>query len=405
MRIILLGAPGSGKGTQARRLVKAQRIPHISTGDMLRDAQEAGTPFGAAAKEAMDAGHLVSDDIMLGLIRERLEKPDAKRGFVLDGFPRTVIQAEALDEMLETMSRPLDGAILLDVDHSLLIQRITGRRTCARCKATYNVFSSPPAMEGLCDVCGSGLRHRPDDNDQAIENRLAAYEAQTKPVITFYELQSNLYHANGTGEMKEVARRLRQVIKKIKEAVRHRPRKRPVASNVVSIDEAKQKKAATAKKVTKKKVTKKKVAKKKVAKKKITKKKAAKKKVAKKKATKRKVAKKKTTKRKAVKKKVTRKKASKKKVTRKKKATKRKVTKKKVTKRKTNKKKAAKRKVAKKKTAKRKTAKKKPAKRKAAKKKSAKKKAAKRKATKKKVTKKKAKRKPAKKAARKKRRR
>ncbi|NND64430.1 MAG: adenylate kinase [Gammaproteobacteria bacterium] len=410
MRIVLLGAPGSGKGTQAKKLVKSQRVPHISTGDLLREARENGTSYGAAAQDAMDAGHLVPDDIMLGIIKDRLTKPDIKRGFILDGFPRTVIQAEALDEMLDDMRRPLDGTLLLDVDKDLLIQRITGRRSCGRCGAVYNIFTTPPALEGQCDVCGSDLRHRPDDNDQAIENRLRSFESQTKPVITYYELQGTLYEVDATGEIDVVSRRLQTVIDVVKKNARKRGRPRKAAvkqlreakANASQQSAAKATATAATKKTTKKaakKVTKK-AAKKKVAKKSVTKKKAkkkvAKKKVAKKKAAK-KVAKRKTKKKVTKKKKVSRKKKSratkkrqtKKKVTKrqaKKRTTKRK-TKKKVTKRKT-KKRTTKKRATKKRTTKRKAAKKKTTKRRATKKKTIRRKTTKKKSTRRKTRKK-----------------
>jgi len=160
MRIVLLGAPGSGKGTQAKLISEKYRIPHVSTGDLLRAALAAGTPLGLQAKAAMDAGQLVSDDLVLAIIRERLKNPDAKKGFILDGFPRNIPQANALDSMLRNIAQPLDAAILMEVDFDILMQRLTGRRTCENCGAAYNVYTNPPRLEDQCDRCGGPLHHR-----------------------------------------------------------------------------------------------------------------------------------------------------------------------------------------------------------------------------------------------------
>ncbi|HDJ86477.1 MAG TPA: nucleoside monophosphate kinase, partial [Chromatiales bacterium] len=166
MRIVLLGAPGSGKGTQGKQLVDQYHTPQISTGDLLRAAVAADTPLGRMAKAAMDAGQLVSDEIVLGMIRERLAEPDAQRGFILDGFPRNLSQAETLDGMLHDLGQPLDLALLIDVDFDVLMQRLTGRRTCESCGAVYNVYSSPPKFDDRCDLCGGNLRRRADDNEE-----------------------------------------------------------------------------------------------------------------------------------------------------------------------------------------------------------------------------------------------
>ena len=163
MRIVLLGAPGSGKGTQGKQLVDQYHTPQISTGDLLRAAVAADTPLGRMAKAAMDAGQLVSDEIVLGMIRERLAEPDAQRGFILDGFPRNLSQAETLDGMLRDLGQPLDLALLIDVDFDVLMQRLTGRRTCESCGAVYNIYSSPPKFDDRCDLCGGNLRRRADD--------------------------------------------------------------------------------------------------------------------------------------------------------------------------------------------------------------------------------------------------
>ena len=207
MRIVLLGAPGSGKGTQAKRLADKYRIPHVSTGDLLREALAAGTPLGLQAKAAMDAGQLVSDEIVLGIIRERLRTADARNGAILDGFPRNLAQAQVLDDMLRTLGQPLDCAVLLDVDFDVLLQRLAGRRTCENCGATYNIYTNPPRLDEQCDRCGASLYHRPDDNEVTISNRLRVYELQTKPLIAFYHNQGKLETVNGTGEVDEVFRR------------------------------------------------------------------------------------------------------------------------------------------------------------------------------------------------------
>lgn len=208
MRIILLGAPGSGKGTQAQKLVEQFTIPQVSTGDLLREAVAAGTDLGRQAKAAMDAGELVSDDIVLGMIRERLAKPDAGNGFILDGFPRNLAQAQSLDGLLEELGAPLDAAVLMDVDFDVLLKRLTGRRTCAGCGRVYNVYFFPPAREGVCDACGGELRQRDDDNEATISQRLKVYEAQTAPLIEFYESRDKLKVVPAEGEIDAVYERL-----------------------------------------------------------------------------------------------------------------------------------------------------------------------------------------------------
>jgi adenylate kinase len=370
MRIVLIGAPGGGKGTQAKLLVEKYGIPQISTGDLLREAVAAGSPLGMRAKAAMEAGQLVSDDIVLGMIRERLSKPDAQKGFILDGFPRNIPQAESLDKLLADMGKPLQVSLLIDVDFNILMQRLTGRRTCSQCGAIFNVHTSPPRLEGRCDKCGGELTQRADDNEATVSQRLKVYEAQTAPLIEYYRRHGILRTVQGVGEIEDIFGAIQRILNTLPSA------EAPAAAAA---------EPAAAKPAVKK-VAKKKTAKKKAAKKKVTKKKAAKKKpAAKKAATKKKAAKKKATKKKVAKK-ATKKKVAKKKA--KKKVAKKKVAKKKVAKKKA-KKKAAKKKVAKKKT-KKKVAKKKVAKKKA-KKKVAKKKVAKKKA-KKKVAKKKTRR-------------
>jgi adenylate kinase len=212
MRIVLLGAPGSGKGTQAKLLTEKYRIPHVSTGDLLRANLAAGTPLGLQAKAAMDAGQLVSDDLVLAIIRERLRNPDAKKGFILDGFPRNIPQANALDGMLRNIGQPLDAAILMEVDFDILMQRLTGRRTCENCGAAYTVYTNPPRLEDQCDRCGGPLHHRADDNVETIGNRLRVYEGQTKPLIGYYRDQGRIETVDAVGEVKDILKRMIAVL-------------------------------------------------------------------------------------------------------------------------------------------------------------------------------------------------
>lgn len=204
MRIVLLGAPGSGKGTQAKLLVEKYNCPQISTGDLLREAVASGTPLGQQARAAMDAGQLVSDDIVLGIIRERLSQPDTKNGFILDGFPRNIPQAEALDHMLEKLNQPVQLVLLVEVEFEALVQRLTGRRSCESCGAVFNIYTSPSRLDDRCDKCGGNLRHRSDDNEETITNRLKVYEAQTEPLIAYYRQQGKLRVVQGQGEIPDI---------------------------------------------------------------------------------------------------------------------------------------------------------------------------------------------------------
>ncbi len=194
MRIVLLGAPGSGKGTQAQRLIQRFGLPQISTGDLLRSAVARGTSYGVQARAAMDAGQLVSDDIVLGIIRERLAEPDVGRGYVLDGFPRNIAQARALASMLQGIGAPLDAVVLLEVPYSEIIKRLAGRRTCPQCGAIYNIHD---ALPGATLRCTQGADHpplvqRPDDNEATVARRLEVYEQQTRPLIDHYAAQGLL---------------------------------------------------------------------------------------------------------------------------------------------------------------------------------------------------------------------
>jgi len=208
MRIVLLGAPGSGKGTQAKKLEQERGIPHISTGDMLRAAVEAGTRFGQRAKAIMEAGQLVSDDIMLGIISERLRETDAEDGFILDGFPRTEQQALDLAELLDELGQPLDCAVLMDVPFEILMKRLTGRRTCSATGKLLNVYFSPPEELEACKEAGGELIQRDDDNEETIRNRLEVYREQTEPLIEFYQKRGKLTTVDADGGIDEVYDRL-----------------------------------------------------------------------------------------------------------------------------------------------------------------------------------------------------
>ena len=213
MRIVMLGAPGSGKGTQAKTLMAERNIPHISTGDMLREAVTAGTRFGQKAKTIMEAGQLVSDDIMLGIISERLAQADAGDGFILDGFPRTRQQADDLDELLDQLSAPLDAAILMDVDFDILMKRLTGRRTCSLTGKLLNIYFSAPEEIEECTAAGGELIQREDDNEETIGNRLDVYRQQTEPVIDFYRKRDRLKTVDADGSIDEVYKRLTSAIR------------------------------------------------------------------------------------------------------------------------------------------------------------------------------------------------
>lgn len=212
MRIVLLGAPGSGKGTQAQRLQAKYGVPQVSSGDLLRDAVARGTELGLQAKAVMDAGQLVSDDIVLGLIRDRLGRPDAKQGFILDGFPRNIDQANALAALLADIKQPLEAVLLMDVSKSLLLKRLAGRRICPKCGSVYNVHSLPPGANS-CAKDGAELYQRPDDKEEVIGKRLEVYEAQTQPLIEHYNRLGMLRVVAGEGELDEVFKRMEEAAK------------------------------------------------------------------------------------------------------------------------------------------------------------------------------------------------
>jgi adenylate kinase len=212
VRIVFLGAPGSGKGTQAQLLMADTGIIQVSTGDLLREAVKAGTDLGRRAKAAMDAGELVSDDIVLGIIRDRLSRPDAGAGFVLDGFPRNLVQAEALKAVLAGIGKPLDGVVLIDVPFEILMKRLTGRRTCSVTGKVLNIHFSSRAELDACGAAGGELVQRADDNEDTIGNRLRVYRDQTAPLVQYYRAAGLLREVNGEGTTAEVAARLRTVL-------------------------------------------------------------------------------------------------------------------------------------------------------------------------------------------------
>lgn len=183
---ILLGAPGSGKGTLAAQLKARWNVAHISTGDMFREAVKAESPMGLKASEFMKAGKLVPDDVTIGVVQERFSKEDVKKGFILDGYPRTIAQAEALDKILEKNKLKLDTVILLNIDESMIVDRITGRRTCSKCSSVYHIKTVRPKVENICDKCGGELIQRKDDTKEVVVERLAAYNKQTAPLVDFY---------------------------------------------------------------------------------------------------------------------------------------------------------------------------------------------------------------------------
>lgn len=204
MNILFMGPPGAGKGTQAERIVKEFGIPHISTGDAFRAAMREGTPIGLKAKEYIDNGQLVPDDVTVGVVRERLAQPDCEAGFLLDGFPRTLGQAEALDDLLVTMGRKLDHVINLSVDRELLLARLTGRRICKSCGATYHVIFNPPQQEGVCDKCQGELYQRSDDTEETVGKRLDVYLNETAPLLSYYEAKGLLRDVDGEKEIDTV---------------------------------------------------------------------------------------------------------------------------------------------------------------------------------------------------------
>jgi adenylate kinase len=213
MNLILLGPPGAGKGTQAKRLEQKHGLVQLATGDMLRAAIASGSELGRRVKAIMDAGRLVSDDIIIGMIAERIAQPDCAQGFILDGFPRTVPQAEALDAMLAERGQKLDHIILMEVDEPVLIDRLSGRFTCGNCGASYHERYHRPKVEGVCDICGStNFVYRPDDRAETLKTRFEAYRNQTAPILPYYRAKGILRTIDGMAEIDEVTRQIEKII-------------------------------------------------------------------------------------------------------------------------------------------------------------------------------------------------
>jgi adenylate kinase len=208
MNLILLGPPGAGKGTQAQRIVERYHIPQVSTGDILRTAVKEGTPLGKKAKAFMDQGKLVPDEVVIGIIEGRLRAPDCNPGFILDGFPRTIVQAEALQAILTKMGKSMDHVINIEVYSEELVRRLTGRRTCKNCGAMFHLLFHPPKREGVCDRCGGVLYQREDDKEETIRMRLREYEKQTTPLIQHYQLKNCLRSVQGVGGEDEIFERI-----------------------------------------------------------------------------------------------------------------------------------------------------------------------------------------------------
>lgn len=208
MNILFMGPPGAGKGTQAEAIVNEFGIPHVSTGDAFRLAIKQGTPVGLKAKEYIDQGLLVPDDVTVGIVRERLQQSDCEKGFLLDGFPRTLSQAEALEELLSELNRKLTHVINLKVDRNKLLARLTGRRICKSCGSTYHVIFNPPKQEGVCDKCGGELYQRSDDNEESVGTRLDEYINKTAPLLQYYEEKGLLHEIDGEQEIDTVTKEI-----------------------------------------------------------------------------------------------------------------------------------------------------------------------------------------------------
>lgn len=212
MNLILLGPPGAGKGTQAKMMIDTYQIPQISTGDILRAALKERTPLGLKAKEYMDKGLLVPDEVVIDIIRERLKEPDCRKGYILDGFPRTVAQAQALDKVLNDMQSAIDHVISIEVDKGELLKRLTGRRTCRQCGRGYHAIFDPPLNKDLCDKCQGELYQRDDDNEDTVRNRLDVYDSQTFPLIQYYKEKNLVRSIDGQGSIQQIFERIAKVL-------------------------------------------------------------------------------------------------------------------------------------------------------------------------------------------------
>ncbi len=215
MNLILLGPPGSGKGTQAKLIVEKYGIPQISTGDMLREAVAKGTELGKEAKKYMDAGQLVPDEVVIGIVKERLQEPDCEKGFILDGFPRTIPQAEALDKMLEELGKKIDAVINIQVPEEEVVKRIVNRRTCRKCGAVYHLIYNPPKEDNKCDKCGGELYQRDDDKEETVRQRYKVYKEQTEPLVEYYAKKGVLYNIDGTKSIEEVFNEIDKILQKL----------------------------------------------------------------------------------------------------------------------------------------------------------------------------------------------
>ncbi|MET1125067.1 MAG: adenylate kinase [Archaeoglobaceae archaeon] len=216
MNLILLGAPGAGKGTQAKKIAEKYGLVHIATGDILREAVAKGTELGKKAKEYMDRGELVPDEIVIGIVKERLQQPDCSGGFILDGFPRTLAQAEALDKMLEELGMKIDAVINIAVPEEEVVRRIAYRRTCRNCGAVYNLIYSPPKEDNKCDRCGGELYQRDDDKEEVVRERFRVYRERTEQLIEYYRKKGILYEVDGTKDIEEVFKQITDILDRIK---------------------------------------------------------------------------------------------------------------------------------------------------------------------------------------------
>lgn len=212
LNLVLLGPPGAGKGTQAKMLTDKYKIPQVSTGDILRKAAAAGTGLGKKAKTYMDKGDLVPDEVVIGLVRERIKEPDCENGYILDGFPRTVKQAESLDTILEEMGGGLSHVVSIEVVEDELVKRLTGRRTCKKCGAMYHVMFDPPEIKDICNKCGGELYQRDDDKQETIVSRLKVYKEQTEPLISYYNDRGLTKNIPGTGEIRDIFERIIEIL-------------------------------------------------------------------------------------------------------------------------------------------------------------------------------------------------
>jgi len=212
MNLVLFGPPGAGKGTQAKFIVDSFKIPQISTGDMLRAAVKGQTDLGLVAKQIMESGALVPDEVVLGIVRERIVLSDCDNGFVLDGFPRTIPQADALVSILSGLNKRIDHVISLDIDNAEIVQRLSGRRTCSSCGKGYNVINDHPKSDGVCDTCHAALIQREDDREDTVKNRLAVYDKQTAPLKDYYEQAGLLRHIDGSGSIQDIQLQIKAVL-------------------------------------------------------------------------------------------------------------------------------------------------------------------------------------------------